>query len=123
MEKVRPVLPDSLIVGKLKKEELFQNMILRPVIKMQHDVLILRVKSYFLSKKVVFHLMDKQKRVSAIESAFQNDNPFKKEIQGMILGQLTKEEFLTYLKSERSMNKRIIQIVRNRMLDSLLELS
>tara|TARA_B100000614_G_scaffold207288_1_gene189745 strand:+ start:663 stop:1034 length:372 start_codon:yes stop_codon:yes gene_type:complete len=123
MEKVRPVLPDSLIAGKLKKEELFQNMILRPVIKMQHDVLILRVKSYFLSKKVVFHLMDKQKRVSAIESAFQNDNPFKKEIQGMILGQLTKEEFLTYLKSERSMNKRIIQIVRNRMLDSLLELS
>ncbi len=98
-------------------------MVLRPVIKMQHDVLILRVKSYFLSKKVVFHLMDKQKRVSAIESAFQNDNPFKKEIQGMILGQLTKEEFLTYLKSERSMNKRIIQIVRNRMLDSLLELS
>ena len=68
-------------------------------------------------------LMDKQKRVSAIESAFQNDNPFKKEIQGMILGQLTKEEFLTYLKSERSMNKRIIQIVRNRMLDSLLELT
>tara|TARA_B100000927_G_C16331824_1_gene415636 strand:- start:195 stop:566 length:372 start_codon:yes stop_codon:yes gene_type:complete len=123
MEKVRPVLPDSLIAGELKNEELFQNMILRPVIKMQHDVLILRVKSYFLSKKVVFHLMDKQKRVSAIESAFQNDNPFKKEIQGMILGQLTKEEFLTYLKSERSMNKRIIQIVRNRMLDSLLELS
>ena len=123
MEKVRPVLPGSLIAGKLKKEELFQNMILRPVIKMQHDVLILRVKSYFLSKKVVFHLMDKQKRVSAIESAFQNDNPFKKEIQGMILGQLTKEEFLTYLKIERSMNKRIIQIVRNRMLDSLLELS
>ena len=123
MEKVRPVLPDSLIAGELKNEELFQNMILRPVIKMQHDVLILRVKSYFLSKKVVFHLMDKQKRVSAIESAFQNDNPFKKEIQGMILGQLTKEEFLSYLKSERSMNKRIIQIVRNRMLDSLLELS
>ena len=123
MEKVRPVHPDSLIAGELKNEELFQNMILRPVIKMQHDVLILRVKSYFLSKKVVFHLMDKQKRVSAIESAFQNDNPFKKEIQGMILGQLTKEEFLTYLKSERSMNKRIIQIVRNRMLDSLLELS
>ena len=123
MEKVRPVLPDSLIAGELKNEELFQNMILRPVIKMQHDVLILRVKSYFLSKKTVFHLMDKQKRVSAIESAFQNDNPFKKEIQGMILGQLTKEEFLTYLKSERSMNKRIIQIVRNRMLDSLLELS
>ena len=68
-------------------------------------------------------MMDKKKRVNAIESAFQNDNPFKKEIQGMILGQLNLEEFQRYLKSERSMNKRIIQMVRNRMLDSILELS
>jgi len=123
MEKVRPNLPESLVEGNLKEEELFQNMVLRPVIKMQHDVLILRVQSHFLSKKVVFHIMDKKKRVNAIESAFQNDNAFKKEIQGMILGQLTIEEFRTYLKSERSMNKRIIQMVRNRMLDSILELS
>ena len=123
MEKVRPILPESLVEGNLKEEELFQNMVLRPVIKMQHDILILRVQSYFLSKKVVFHMMDKKKRVNAIESAFQNDNPFKKEIQGMILGQLNPEEFQRYLKSERSMNKRIIQMVRNRMLDSILELS
>lgn len=68
-------------------------------------------------------MMDKKKRVHAIESAFQNDNPLKKEIQGMILGQLNPEEFKSYLKSERSMNKRIIQMVRNRMLDSILELS
>jgi|TARA_B100001093_G_C26610906_1_gene920164 hypothetical protein len=123
MEKVRPNLPESLVEGHLKEEELFQNMVLRPVIKMQHDILILRVQSYFLSKKVVFHMMDKKKRINAIESAFQNDNPFKKEIQGMILGQLNQEEFKSYLKSERSMNKRIIQMVRNRMLDSILELS
>ena len=123
MEKLRPNLPESLIEGNLKEDELFQNMVLRPVIKMQHEVLILRVQSHFLSKKVVFHMMDKKKRVNAIVSAFQYDNAFKKEIQGMILGQLTIAEFKTYLKSERSMNKRIIQMIRNRMLDSLLELS
>ena len=123
MEKVRPNLPKSLIEGHIKEEELFQNMVLRPVIKMQHDILILRVQSHFLSKKIVFHMMDKKKRVNAIESAFQNDNAFKKEVQGMILGQLNPEEFKSYLKSERSMNKRIIQMVRNRMLDSILELS
>ena len=123
MEKVRPNLPKSLIEGHIKEDELFQNMVLRPVIKMQHDILILRVQSHFLSKKIVFHMMDKKKRVNAIESAFQNDNAFKKEIQGMILGQLNPEEFQRYLKSERSMNKRIIQMVRNRMLDSILELT
>ena len=123
MEKVRPKLPESLIEGHLKEEELFQNMVLRPVIKMQHDVLILRVKTYFTSKRVMFNVMDKKKRTLAIEQAFLGDNAFKKEIQGMILGQLNVDEFQGYLKNERSMNKRIIQMVRNRMLDSLLELS
>lgn len=123
MDKVRPNLPESLVEGNLKEEELFQNMVLRPVIKMQHDILILRVQSYFLSKKMVFHMMDKKKRVHAIESAFQNDNPFKKEIQGMILGQLNTKEYQTYLKNERAMNKRVVQMVRNRMLDSILELA
>jgi hypothetical protein len=123
MDKVRPTLPESLTQGALKEEELFQNMVLRPVIKMQHDILILRVKSYFTSKRVMFNMMDKKKRTVAIEQAFLGDNAFKKEIQGMILGQLNADEFKGYLKSERSMNKRIIQMVRNRMLDSILELS
>ena len=123
MDKVRPKLPSSLTDGELKEEELFQNMVLRPVIKMQHDVLILRVRSYFTSKKVIFHLMDTRKRTMAIEQAFLGENFFKKEIQGMITGQLAPDEFKTYLRWERSINKRIVQMVRNRMIDSLLALS
>ena len=123
MEKVRPVLPDSLTEGDLKEEELFQNMVLRPIIKMQHDILILRVKSYFLLKRVVFNVMDQKKRTKAIEQAFLNDHAFKKEIQGMIIGQLGQDEFQQYLKFEKSVNKRIFQMVKNRMLDSIIELS
>ena len=123
MEKVRPVLPDSLTDGDLKEEELFQNMVLRPIIKMQHDILILRVKSYFLSKRVVFNVMDKKKRTLAIEQAFLNDNPFKKEIKGIVIGQLSQDEFQQYLIFEKSVNKRIFQMVKNRMLDSIIELS
>ena len=123
MEKVRPNLPKSLIEGHLKQEVLFQNMVLRPVIKMQHDILILRVKSYFLSKRVVFNVMDQKKRTKAIEQAFLNDHPFKKEIQGMIIGQLSQDEFQQYLQFEKSVNKRIFQMVKNRMLDSIIELS
>jgi hypothetical protein len=123
MEKVRPNLPGSLVEGNLKEEELFQNMVLRPVIKMQHDILILRVKSYFLSKRVVFNVMDQKKRTKAIEQAFLNDHPFKKEIQGMIIGQLSQDEFKQYLQFEKSVNKRIFQMVKNRMLDSIIEIA
>ena len=123
MEKVRPQLPDTLTEGELKEEELFQNMVLRPVIKMQHDLLIMRVKSHFISKRVLFNVMDNKKRTEAIIQAFQSDHNLKKEIQGMIIGQLTVLEFQQYLKIERSLNKRIVQMVRNRMIDSLFELA
>ena len=123
MEKVRPKLPDAITEGELKEEELFQNMVLRPVIKMQHDLLIMRVKSHFSSKRVLFNVMDNKKRTEAIIQAFQNDHNLKKEIQGMIIGQLTVLEFQQYLKIERSLNKRIVQMVRNRMIDSLFELA
>ena len=123
MEKVRPKLPDTLTEGELKKEELFQNMVLRPVIKMQHDLLIMRVKSHFISKRVLFNVLDNKKRTEAIIQAFQSDHNLKKEIQGMIIGQLTVLEFQQYLKIERSLNKRIVQMVRNRMIDSLFELA
>tara|TARA_B100001939_G_scaffold312522_1_gene295746 strand:- start:448 stop:651 length:204 start_codon:yes stop_codon:yes gene_type:complete len=65
--------------------------------------------------------MDNKKRTEAIIQAFQSDHNLKKEIQGMITGQLSLAEFQQYLKSQRSINKRIIQMVRNRMIDSLLE--
>ena len=123
MEKVRPKLPDTLTEGELKEEELFQNMVLRPVIKMQHDLLIMRVKSHFRSKRILFNLMDNKKRTEAIIQAFQSDHNLKKEIQGMIIGQLTVLEFQQYLKIERSLNKRIVQMVRNRMIDSLFDLA
>ena len=123
MEKVLMKLPHNFTEGELKEEELFQNMILRPVIKMQHDLLIMRVKSHFISKRVLFNVMDNKKRTEAIIQAFQNDHNLKKEIQGMIIGQLTVLEFHQYLKIERSLNKRIVQMVRNRMIDSLFELA
>lgn len=122
MEKVRPKLPDALTDGELKEEELFQNMVLRPLIKMQHDLLIMRVKSHFSSKRVFFNVMDNKKRTEAIIKAFQSDHNLKKEIQGMITGQLSLVEFQQYLQMERTLNKRIIQMVRNRMIDSLFEL-
>ncbi|MGB2467153.1 MAG: hypothetical protein ACPH90_03315, partial [Crocinitomicaceae bacterium] len=81
------------------------------------------VKSHFSSKRVLLNVMDNKKRTDAIIKTFQSDHSLKKEIQGMITGQLSLAEFQQYLKSERSINKRIIQMVRNRMIDSLLELA
>ena len=98
-------------------------MVLRPVIKMQHEILIIRLKDYFVSKKVLFNSLDQINKEKWIRNAFQKDTLLKKEIQGFILGQLSAKEFKEYLKNQKSINKRIVQMVQNRMLDSIIELS
>ena len=123
MQKARPKLPKSIIEGELKEEELFQNMVLRPILKMQHEILILRVKDYFLSKKIIFHSMDQLKKETYIRNAFQKDALFRKELQGFVIGQLNSKEFLEYLKNQKSFNKRIIQMAQQRMIDSIIQLS
>ena len=123
MQKIRPHLPSSISEGELKEEELFQNMVLRPILKMQHEILILRVKDYFISKKIIFHSMDQLKKERYMRNAFQKDALFRKELQGFVLGQLNSKEFLEYLKNQKSYNKRIIQMVQHRMMDRIIELS
>lgn len=53
MNKERPVLED-LIKDNMSALELFQNKTLRPVIKMQHDLLIASFNTYKAKGKLIF---------------------------------------------------------------------
>ena len=50
----RPKIPSSKTTDVTNEEERFQNQTLRPIIKMQHDLLIAHFKQYMVSKKCVF---------------------------------------------------------------------
>ena len=119
MMKTRPVLAEKITSGNLTNEELFQNMVLRPIIKMQHDLLILRFKNYLQTKKIAIQNLEPSKKALYIKQAFQHDVAIKKEMLGMVIGHLTVEEFEQYLKNIQSYNKRINQMICNRMLDFL----
>lgn len=118
--KTRPVLAEKITSGNLTNEELFQNMVLRPIIKMQHDILILRFKNYLQTKKIAIQNLEPSTKALYIKQAFQHDVAIKKEMLGMVIGHLTVEEFEQYLKNIQSYNKRINQMICNRMLDSAL---
>lgn len=120
--KTRPVLAEKITSGNLTNEELFQNMVLRPIIKMQHDILILRFKNYLQTKKIAIQNLEPSTKALYIKQAFQHDVAIKKEMLGMVIGHLTVEEFEQYLKNIQSYNKRINQMICNRMLDSALAL-
>lgn len=118
-KKERPDLPDKILVGIETEAEDFQNKVLRPVIKMQSDILVAHLEAKLVSLKTDLALLSKVKQQETLTKLFSKDQSFKREIIGVIIGQFTLEEYNQYLKinKNKEVNQRINQIVLNRCLD------
>jgi len=121
MNKERPVLED-LIKDNMSALELFQNQTLRPVIKMQHDLLIASFNTYKAKRKIDFSSLTDQKKRSKTKAVFVKDINYKNLTLGFIIGAFSLEEFAYYSLNTSELNKRIIQIVIQRVQDSLPEI-
>ena len=121
MNKERPVLED-LIKDNMSALELFQNQTLRPVIKMQHDLLIASFNAYKAKRKIDFSSLTDQKKRSKTKAVFVKDINYKNLTLGFIIGAFSLEEFAYYSLNASELNKRIIQIVIQRVQDSLPEI-
>ena len=121
MNKERPVLED-LIKDNMSALELFQNQTLRPVIKMQHDLLIASFNAYKAKRKIDFSSLTDQKKRSKTKAVFVKDINYKNLTLGFIIGAFSLEEFAYYSLNTSELNKRIIQIVIQRVQDSLSEI-
>ncbi len=118
MNKERPVLQD-LIKDNMSAIELFQNQTLRPIIKMQHDLLIASFKNYIAKRKIDFSTLTAQKQRSKTKAVFVKDINHKNQTIGIIVGAFSLEEYAYYSLNASELNKRIIQIVIQRRLYSL----
>jgi hypothetical protein len=121
MNKERPVLQD-LIKDNMSALELFQNETLRPIIKMQHDLLIASFKNYIVKRKIDFSTLTAQKQRSKTKAVFVKDINYKNLTLGFIVGAFSADEYTYYSLSSSELNKRIIQIVTQRVQDSLAEI-
>lgn len=115
----RPIIPKAGINELMSSAEYFQNKIIRPIIKMKHELLVAYVKNYIAEKHVDFITLSEEKKTDFILSIFQKDQRLRAEIKGMILGNLTVDEYQYYIDSQQDISKRIIQIIQVRIIDHL----
>ena len=118
--KQRPELPKTLLDNARTEAEDFQNRVLRPIIKMQSDLLIVHVNSKLESLSVQFSTLTKDEQTHYLTQLFMKDIAFKREVIGMILGHLTLEEYRTYAGLTKELNRRIVQIILQRATDILI---
>jgi len=111
----RPTIESITINDRMSDEERFQNQTLRPVIKLQNDLFIEVFRNYIAKHKNVFYQLTIEKRLNYIENAIHKDIKFRNSLKGIVIGQFTVDEYLTYIKNSSALNKRMMNIVKQRL--------
>jgi hypothetical protein len=120
MPKERPILKD-IVTEKTLIIETFQNATLRPIIKMQHELILALFQSYVSKRKIDFSTLDNLKAKEKIKVIFEKDINFKHLLVGIIVGHFSTEEFQIYNNNTSEFHKRIIQISIQRIQDTFLK--
>lgn len=116
---IRPVITSALIYDTMSDDERFQNVTLRPVIKFQNELLISVFKNYIAKHKNVFYELSLPKQLDYIENAIHKDMKFRNSLKGMVIGQFTIEEYEIYIKNSSALNKRMMSLVKDRLIDHI----
>jgi len=117
---LRPEIPSAKILPNMSADEYFQNKTLRPIIKLQNDLLIEVFKNYIKKNKNRFYEIGVEKRLLFIENVIQKDIKFRNSLKGIILGQFTVDEYSDYITNSSALNKRMMKLVIRRIHQYLL---
>lgn len=116
---IRPVLN----LSSVQEEENFQNTTLRPILKLQND-LIMSVFLHFCKKqKIVMSKIAKEHFQQEVTALIKKNAVLRNQLLGIIIGQFTQEEFAVYVEKDSEFNKRILSMMGKRIYDNQQELS
>ena len=119
-KEIRPIIPQAGINESTRREEIFQNVVLRPILKMQHDLLIAVVDSFLIKKKLKINEMTDLKKEQVLRNMLSSDMLLKSELRGMIIGQMELDEFNEYLVIQAEAKKRIATMLEERIVDAMI---
>ena len=95
--------------------EQFQNTTLRPILKYQHDLLILHFKSYIIKRKNAYDKMTPLQKMDYIQQAVKMDIAFKNRLAGLVIGHFTNEEYIFFSENEGEFLRRLTDLIVQRL--------
>lgn len=112
-EAIGEIFPQS------SKDEIFQNRTLRPILKLQNDLFIESFLNYVNKSKSDFYNMGTEKKMAFIDNAVHKDIKFRNALKGMVMAMFTVEEFREYILNSSDLNKRMMNMLIERLKDQI----
>lgn len=101
------------------EEEIFQNTTLRPILKLQNDLIVLVFQNYVNQIKLPFKDFTVEKKMSSIATIISKDIQLQNTLKGIVIGLFTTEEYHYYSKTISNSNKRIKAMLIERLQSQL----
>ena len=101
------------------EEEIFQNATLRPILKLQNDLIVLIFQNYVNQIKLPFKDFTVEKKMSSIATIISKDIQLQNTLKGIVIGLFTTEEYHYYSKTISNSNKRIKAMLIERLQSQL----
>lgn len=98
--------------------EQFQNDKLRPILKLQHEIVLALFQSNLFRNKVLFAELKVEEKRSKLDQLFQKNLSFKNQSIGAVIGMLTLDEYTVYTKDTSVHNRRIIAMLKQRIMST-----
>jgi hypothetical protein len=119
--KMRPEIPSINLDRSSSEVELFQNKVLRPIIKLQHELIMCCFSDFITQNKVLLNEYNEEKKKIYLQKLFKTNTVLKTELRSLIIGLFTLEEYKHFLSIKPMVIKRINTIIQNRITSNLLE--
>ena len=103
------------INSQSSSDEVFQNQVLRPILKLQNDLFIDVFKNYISKYKNDFYAYSVEKKLSYIENSVHKDIKFRNSLKGIVIGLFTISEYNNYIQNSSSLNKRMMNMLIERL--------
>ena len=103
--------PIGSVSNQSSADEIFQNEVLRPILKLQNDLFIASFHNYISKYKRDFYSLSVEKKLFIIENAIQKDIKFRNALKGMVIALYTVYEYSKYIKNSSSLNKSMMNML------------
>ena len=119
MAKKRPIVNIDNKPEIHLENELFQNEVLRPVLKMQHEITLKLFNVHIKNLGIIWNDLKKSKKTQCVENQLSKNIQFKNLVIGIVVGQFNELELDKYLLNSREYNKRILQMTIQRIISTI----
>lgn len=110
---LRPIIPN--LSPATSPAEQFQNQTLRPILKMQNELIVQLYRHFLFKRKVKFNGMSIEQRKDWISKSISKDNRLRGILLGMVVGHFTASELNSFIEMEGEARRRIFDLLTQRL--------